>query len=147
MSKLVTYTLVRKGDDDWSYTEIEPYPSYHRFAEQAGRVVHYESVGSYQGNHVFGLKNEHGTPGILILAFGSCSYCDAIQSARDYAESVRDITALRDQAVASVVWGKRAIKRRDWNGSWYTYDPEMVEAINKTLAAIGVDFELEIDDD
>ncbi len=132
----VTFT-VTEGESRYD-REVVPYPSYHFFAEQAGEVVNVEMVGSYQGDYVFALRKGRKV-GILIQGFGSCSYCDAVEGMIDDARDDGDTTNLNAYAAqveASVLWGVNAIRSKDWAGSWYLYNSEMVEALNKTFVVL-----------
>jgi hypothetical protein len=71
-------------------------------------IIEQETFGEFEGDIVYHVKrgDEHG---ILIVGFGSCSGCDALQGTLCYSDEwtddiERNVTALRDQLQASIIW-------------------------------------------
>lgn len=64
-----------------------------------------ENFGSYQGDLVF-LVSDGERTGLLIQGYGSCSGCDALESAHPWDDDgdFTDLAALRDQMVGEVQW-------------------------------------------
>ena len=119
--------------DEYGY--LDPSPWYDTLIESFAEIVSTRELGSYQGDLVYVLKRDDGEFGVLIVGYGSCSGCDALQACGNLVDK---IIQLRDSIAEDVVWGKEAIETRDWEGAtWALYDPEVRRALFDAIEDIG----------
>ena len=105
-------------------------PSYDDLiASMEVNVIYEESFGSYQGDTLY-LVKEGRRYGYLHNGWGSCSGCDALQSAFDYgdwkegAAARQRVHELRDQLYANITWfdskaaAREYLTKHDWEGDY-----------------------------
>lgn len=88
-------TLEEKVADPLAYVEYDDL-----VLSMGVEIVDEEDCGYYQGDYVYLVKRGE-IHGILVVAYGSCSFCDPLQAADN---SVGDVIALRDQLQAEILW-------------------------------------------
>jgi len=116
-------------------TEEYFYPddSYDSLVASAGTIIKDWNIGSYQGDYVYLLKNGDKF-GFTVVGYGSCSYCDALESCDSQAE----VDELKESIVKDIFWGTaeeveaHAIKE-DAN-RWYYHEHEW-KTIERELKA------------
>lgn len=104
-------------------------------------IVSEKEFGSYQGDLVYHVRRGD-TLGILVCGYGSCSGYDALQAAEGYSDNLtegvlRDLTALRDQLQAEILWpspgqtlAERVAEKIAADPYW-AYDSEVKEHVVK----------------
>lgn len=84
-------------------------------------------VGNYQGDYLF-LLRDGDRYGYLVVGYGSCGGCDALEAAFDtnrYHPDGCAVTDLRDWLYTQVRWEDSAqamleyLSEHDWEGSYY----------------------------
>lgn len=69
---------------EWAKSD---YPGYLELVESSGyEVLEFETTGSYQGDHEV-LLADGERRGFLMIGYGSCSGCDALEAAYGYTDS------------------------------------------------------------
>lgn len=105
-------------------------------------VEAHQTCGSYQGDIVFRVRRADGVAGMAVVAYGSCSGCDALEAAVGYNEPwtgnvERDLTALRDQIAAAIIWaedqtlGERVEDYLSAGTGFFSYDDEVSGAMRR----------------
>lgn len=119
MKTLVTeiFPNIKKRTYDYDYFD---FPSYPRIVGSFGyKVLEYKDFGDYQGDSIIFLQDGEKI-GYLLIGWGSCSGCDALQAC----DSIEEFQELYDGIKNSIIWkgSPRAmiqwIKNRDWAGQW-----------------------------
>ena len=97
-------------------------------------VIAEESFGDYQGDQAYILRGQDRRIGYLVIGYGSCSGCDAMQDAVPWCighdESAcgcdwSGVVELRDSIAGDIRWGV-APEPRDPN-RWYSYDGGLID--------------------
>lgn len=85
------------GNDSDGYFDA-PY-DYDPVLKSLGKIVLKSDEGYYEGDYLYLLKADRGW-GFVIVGYGSCSGCDALQGARSW----DDVQKLADDIERDVVW-------------------------------------------
>lgn len=119
------------GDNAWprySYDEL--------VTSRGAEIIAAESDDDYQGDTYYLLKDGDQF-GYLVVGWGSCSGCDALEDAQD--RSFAEVQELRDSLINDILWGAAAeilahIEGRDEANDWYvrqqTYRRFKARALN-----------------
>jgi hypothetical protein len=118
--------------------EVEKYgPSYDTLVSCFGEIVVAVADNDYQGDTRYLVRGADGRWGVVIVGWGSCSGCDALQACskpKDYAE-------LRDSIGAGATWFDTAaacatyLTDKDWEAS-YLREAETRDFVEQCLAAL-----------
>ena len=111
------------GNHSW------PTLSYHQIVDGFGvTVLAHEAVGDYQGDYLYLLKDGERF-GFLVVGYGSCSGCDALEavlSCRSVGEDLfESVQELADSLHREVIWKDSAadmiayLKERDGANSYF----------------------------
>lgn len=133
-------------------------PSYGALVRAWGfEVIYWRTLGSYQGDFVVGLRDGRRV-GIVVIGYGSCSGCDALEGAFDYTYdesgySCRDwlsqqrVIDLSEELRADVKWFDDTTQLRmavhAWatgtspDVQWWMHDKEYVLALHEAVTALG----------
>lgn len=103
-------------------------------------VLSFDTCGSYQGDHVV-LLADGDRRGFLMIGYGSCTGCDALEAARPYdyddepPADWSEVVEIYERLRGEVHWEPDAASLADWiehqiatEGSgtvWYWYDDEV----------------------
>lgn len=101
-------------------------------------IVSLKEFGSYQGDYVYRVKRD-GKEGLLVVGYGSCSGCDALQAALGYAyeevdflTKLPDVEALADQLEGDIIWsatslGESMVARVEskHQGDWWGHEADL----------------------
>jgi len=116
-------------EDEWFFPE----DSYDSLVASAGTIVKDWNIGDYQGDYVYLLKDGDKF-GFIVVGYGSCSYCDALQSCENQAE----VDELKKSIVDSIFWGTaKEIEAYAINANanrWYYYEHQW-KTIKRELKA------------
>jgi hypothetical protein len=122
--------------------------SYHDLVESMGvKILEHETFGSYQGDIVYLVEDENKNPGILIIGYGSCSGCDALEAAMPYKVEVEsdleDVISLRDSLKNNIVWKKpqenflETIVGLAQENYWWLSDSEIKDYVYRLALDVG----------
>lgn len=115
--------------DDYFFPE----DSYDSLVASAGTIVKNWNIGDWQGDEVYLLKKDNKF-GFVVVGYGSCSYCDALQSC----ENQEEVDELKASIVKDIFWGTaeevQAYATNDDAVRWYFYDHEW-KTIKRELKA------------
>ena len=115
--------------DDYFFPE----GSYDSLVASAGTIVKNWNIGDWQGDEVYLLKKDNKF-GFVVIGYGSCSYCDALQSC----ENQEEVDELKASIVKDIFWGTaeevQAYAINDDAVRWYFYDHEW-KTIKRELKA------------
>ena len=95
-------------------------------------IVKSFSMGDYEGDYTFHLTDKMGRHGFLVVGYGSCSHCDALQAC----VTLADVQRLQEEILNDIRWFYSLTELGDWartydfKGQWYYYDSQSEEAIN-----------------
>lgn len=111
------------------------YP-YEDIISSFGYVARYQYFGSYQGD-IAVVFRDGNRKGYLIIGYGSCSGCDALEAVRPWCWCDDECTCdwsgvekLRDSLFRAINWDKEIPDERDEN-YWWAYDKELYDWIRK----------------
>lgn len=99
-----------------------------------GEILIEVSDSDYQGDSRYLLKNE-GKFGILIIGWGSCSGCDALQAAN----TIRGLAELMQSIDNNVKWFdsleqlKSYVKNKDWELEYSWHAQETKDFVDKLI--------------
>lgn len=115
--------------DDYFFPE----DSYDSLVASAGTIIKNWNIGDWQGDEVYLLKNDNKF-GFVVVGYGSCSYCDALQSC----ENQEEVDELKASIVKDIFWGTaeeiEAYATNDNANRWYFYEHEW-KTIKRELKA------------
>jgi hypothetical protein len=123
------------AEDRWaSYDYDELVSTFATIAES-------KMFGSYQGDILYFLTNDKGEIGWLVVGYGSCTGCDALEAATSsYAGGgYEEVCALRDELERDVQWFSSIDALREWvdqrvsGNDWYWTETEDGYGAGKTL--------------
>lgn len=110
-------------------------------------VVSFDTCGSYQGDHVV-LLADGDRRGFLMIGYGSCSGCDALEAAKPW-EDDGDWTGVRQierEQRESIHWESSGPELADWLSArfadegkgtdWYWYDDEVKAVTRRYIVAL-----------
>lgn len=128
MERINVRNLYDEKSDDYSWYDYQP------MVDAFGKVVIQVDDSDYQGDTRV-LYDNDGRIGHLIFGWGSCSYCDALQSC-DTIEEVQELcNGLQDE----IKWfdtkeeALNWFETHDWEGDWTWYSYETKEYISKVI--------------
>ena len=114
---------------EYFYTE----DSYDSLVASAGTIIKDWNIGSYQGDYVYLLKNGDKF-GFVVVGYGSCSYCDSLESCDSQAE----VDELKESIVKDIFWGTaeevEAYAIKEDANRWYYHEHEW-KTIKRELKA------------
>lgn len=109
-------------------------------------IVKRKELGSYHGDIVY-LVRQGQREGVLVVGYGSCSGCDALQAAMGDSDDIDswlgDVEALRDQLQASILWpaedrslidtlNQRIVESQTTHsGDWWLCDQEVLDTARR----------------
>ena len=113
------------------------YDCYDDMAGDMGEVVFRTEFDDYQGDVIYLLKKE-GQFGILVLGYGSCSCCDALQAC----DTAKEYAALFESLNSSIRWFKSLLDAREYvnnpdskSENWWLCDSDTGKKFLKMLSA------------
>lgn len=120
----------------WDTTWNTPWfnGSYHNLVEDFAEIEFSQTLGYYQGDYLYVLKDDDRY-GFLVVGYGSCSYCDALEGC----ESLDDVYNLRNSIRDNVKWFdsfdelKSYVTDDNKDLEWYAHEeqwPEFLEKVN-----------------
>lgn len=116
-------------EDEWFFPE----DSYDSLVASAGTIIKDWNIGDYQGDYVYLLKNGDRF-GFTVVGYGSCSYCDALQSCDNQAE----VDILKESIIKDIFWGTaeevEAYAIKEDANRWYYHEHEW-KTIKRELKA------------
>jgi glycosyltransferase involved in cell wall biosynthesis len=116
-------------EDEWFFPE----DSYDSLVASAGTIIKDWNIGDWQGDYVYLLKNGDKF-GFTVVGYGSCSYCDALQSCDSQAE----VDELKESIVKDIFWGTakevEAYAIKEDANRWYYHEHEW-KTIKRELKA------------
>jgi glycosyltransferase involved in cell wall biosynthesis len=116
-------------EDEW----FLPEDSYDSLVASAGTIVKDWNIGDWQGDYVYLLKNGNKF-GFTVVGYGSCSYCDALQSC----DNQEEVDILKESIVKDIFWGTaeevEAYAIKEDANRWYHHDHEW-KTIKRELKA------------
>lgn len=117
-----------------TYEYYSPPMSYDEIVETQGDIIKDWTLGYYQGDYVYLLKNGDKYA-FTVIGYGSCSGCDALEGCGDDEE----FNELKEDIVNSIVWGTKQdvldyVTNQEAN-RWYFHEEDWVE-IRKEIKEI-----------
>ena len=116
-----------------TYEYFESGESYDSLVASAGTIIKDWNIGDWQGDYVYLLKNGEKF-GFTVVGYGSCSYCDALESC----ENEEQIEELKQSIVKNIFWGTaeevEAYVINDNANRWYFYEHDW-KTIKRELKA------------
>lgn len=110
-----------------------PDDSYTTLVGSAGTIIKEWTIGDWEGDQVYLLKNNDRF-GFVVVGYGSCSYCDALESC----SSQEDVDELKADIVRSIFWGTaeevEAYAFNDDANRWYFHEHDW-KTIKRELKA------------
>jgi hypothetical protein len=123
------------------------YASYESIVDSWGYdVLEFATTGAYQGDHVV-LLRDGGRYGYVVIGYGSCSGCDALEAAlpgygsTDYTDVISLAEGLRED----IVWADNPgdlrellaaqLAKPDGNG-WYWHDTEVSDTLRRFVVQL-----------
>jgi hypothetical protein len=113
-------------EDGW------PSYDYDELVRTFATITESKTFGSYQGDIAYLLTNEKGEVGWLVVGYGSCSGCDALEAATSsYAGGgFEEVRKLRDELERDAEWFpdlpalREWVKQRTTESDWYWTETE-----------------------
>lgn len=116
-------------EDEW----FLPEDSYDSLVASAGTIIKYWNIGDWQGDYVYLLRNGDRF-GFTVVAYGSCSYCDALEGC----DSQEEVDELKESIVNGIFWGTaeevEAYAIKEDANRWYYHEHEW-KTIKRELKA------------
>ncbi len=116
-----------------TYEYYYPSESYDSIVASAGTIIKDWNIGDWQGDYVYLLKNGNKF-GFIVVGYGSCSYCDALESC----ENDDQVQELKKEIVDRIFWGTaadiEAYAINDHANRWYYHEHEW-KTIKRELKA------------
>lgn len=98
--------------------------SYYGIVETFGyEILESRDFGSYQGDSIFILRDGEKL-GLLVIAYGSCSGCDALEAALCCDDWKDVVISLAEEVREDINWSPTREEINERN-SWYYNDAEM----------------------
>lgn len=126
LKELYPRTAEENDEENDSYYFWPPY-DYDPMVHHLGDIIASGSSGDYQGDYLYVLKNrKDGRFGFLLVGYGSCSGCDALQGC----DSWEDVLKLYEYIANGVTWYNSAddllesFDEKDDNRFFSWYDDE-----------------------
>lgn len=115
-----------------TYEYYEPPMSYDGIVETQGEIIKDWTLGHYQGDYVYLLKNGDKYA-FTVIGYGSCSGCDALEGCGNDEE----FNELKDAIVSGIVWGAKQdvydyVNNQEAN-RWYFHEEDWVEIRKEIL--------------
>lgn len=123
--------------------DIDSYPSWDGIVSSwPYEVVDFSTFGSYQGDHTV-LLRDGDRWGWIVIGYGSCSGCDALEAAADWGDPYwnDDVVRLAESAREGVRWGS-ATELADYlesnlqENDWYYYEDGYKDHVATTVARL-----------
>lgn len=117
--------------------DVYDMPGYREMLEEKElEILAWETFGDYQGDYAIIVKR-NDMLGFLVIGYGSCSGCDALEAC----ETQEEYDALMLSVLDSISWGgkdfilKKVANLFDDN-NWYRHDEGFVDSISKLLKSV-----------
>lgn len=109
-----------------TYEYYEPPMSYDEIVATQGEIIKDWTLGYYQGDYVYLLKNGDKYA-FTVIGYGSCSGCDALEGCGDDEE----FSALKEDIISGIVWGTKQdvydyVNNQEAN-RWYFHEEDWVD--------------------
>jgi hypothetical protein len=107
-------------------------PSYEEGLKSRGvETIGSQTFGHYQGDYIFIVKNSEGELGFVVIGYGSCSGCDALEAC----ETEEQFNSLLDSVVSNIRWGSKEelishINNEFDDNNWYRQEKGFKESID-----------------
>ena len=127
---------------------VKGYPDYGDMVESWGYVVEtFKGFGSYTGDYVVLLSRDDGRIGFLVIGYGSCSMCDAMESALppyhwdddEPSADWRGVVELSEDLRRQIHWEESREALGRWidgcppENHWWSFEPRIAEWLNENL--------------
>lgn len=130
-------TVYPRGETERYWCESDYDPMVKSFGHE---VLLSNMDGDYQGDSRYLLRRADGTYGVLVISWGSCSGCDALQACGSY----EDIDALRTGILRDIRWTGDAAatlayitsEDRQLSSGWYHERAEAVAFVRDASAIL-----------
>ena len=112
-------------------------PTYHEGFKSLGfEILEWVTFGTYQGDYAVILK-EDDTLGFVVIGYGSCSGCDALEACN----SNEEYRELMHSVIQSIYWGTQEellskINDKYDDNNWYRYDDDFSQNKSKLIEAL-----------
>jgi hypothetical protein len=117
-----------------TYEYYEAPMSYDEIVATQGEILKDWTLGSYQGDYVYLLKNDDRYA-FTVIGYGSCSGCDALEGC----ESDEEFNQLKESITSGIVWGiKQEVYDYVFNqeaNRWYFHEEDWL-GIRKEIMEI-----------
>ena len=115
-----------------TYEYYSPPMSYDGIVETQGEIIKDWTLGHYQGDYVYLLKNGDKYA-FTVIGYGSCSGCDALEGCGNDEE----FNELKDAIVSGIVWGTKQdvydyVNNQEAN-RWYFHEEDWVDIRKEIL--------------
>ncbi len=114
---------------EWFYTD----DTYTTLVEKRAEILAHEYLGSYQGDVVFLVDGAEGF-GLLVIGYGSCSGCDALEAC----ESQEQVDKIGESILEGIKWFDTLQEAKDYilnndiqELKWYAHDAAWASFIDK----------------
>jgi len=109
-----------------TYEYYYPPMSYSQIVATQGEVIKGWTVGDWQGDYVYLLKNGDKY-GFTVIGYGSCTGCDSLQAC----ENDKEFNELKEDIIKHIFWGtKQEVLDYAFNENanrWYYHEEDFVE--------------------
>lgn len=117
-----------------TYEYYYPPMSYDEIVANQGEILKDWTIGDWQGDYVYLLKNGDKYA-FTVIGYGSCSGCDALEGCGNDEE----FNELREDIISGIVWGTKQdvydyVNNQEAN-RWYFHESEWVD-IRKEIMEI-----------
>lgn len=112
-------------------------PSYEEGLKSLGvEILEWVTFGTYQGDYAAILK-EDDTLGFVVIGYGSCSGCDALEACN----SNKEYRELLHSVIQNIYWGTQEellskINDEYDDNNWYRYDDDFSQNKSKLIEAL-----------
>lgn len=116
----------------------DDYPEYEHIVKSWGyEITDAQAFGSYQGDIVYLLK-DGDRHGLVVIGYGSCSGCDALEAATPYGNNAdwSPLIELAAELKRDIHWENTHKALMEWANTapenhWWAYDDDMIEWLNR----------------
>lgn len=111
-------------------------PSYQEGLKSAGiEILEWATFGTYQGDYAVILK-EDDTLGFVVIGYGSCSGCDALEACK----SNKEYRELLQSVIQNIHWGTKeellSKVNDEFDNNWYRHDNDFAQNKGKLIEAL-----------
>jgi hypothetical protein len=119
-----------------TYEYYEAPMSYDEIVATQGEIIKDWVIASWQGDYVYLLKNNEKF-GFIVIGYGSCSGCDALQGC----ENDEEFNQLKKEIVDRIFWGTagdiEAYIINDNANRWYYHEEDWIGIKKEIMEILG----------